>query len=294
MELSFTTLDVFTASRYAGNPVALVFVPHSLSHHLTQAQKQAIAKEFNLSETVFLHLKENEDEDSIRIDIFTCHAEVPFAGHPTIGSAYHVLTSSAVQPKALVTKAGRIPISLDNKTGMVRAEVPHDVRIHAMKVRSSWTEEPSPVVSIVKGMTFILASLDSLPALSQPRQNINTDTYDPTGLDPGWETGIITTYFYVLLGTDEAGCTVIRSRMFGTREDPATGSAASALCSYLALREDREKGKGPFAYSITQGVEMGRESHIGVEVLRTEDGTGVVTVALSGKAVDVMKGQVPL
>lgn len=80
MQLKYTTLDVFTSTRYQGNPVAIISVPFDISSSLTQEQKQAIAAEFNLSEIVFLHLPEDETEKSRKVDIFTSHAEVPFAG----------------------------------------------------------------------------------------------------------------------------------------------------------------------------------------------------------------------
>lgn len=85
--LSFVTLDVFTKTRYTGNPLAIIRVPTSVT--LSQSQKQRIAREFNLSESVFLHEQTAQDrsDKSVRIDIFTAYAEVPFAGHPTVGTA---------------------------------------------------------------------------------------------------------------------------------------------------------------------------------------------------------------
>ncbi len=78
--------------------------------------------------------------------------------------------------------------------------------------------------------------------------------------------------------------------MFGTREDPGTGSASSGLACWLAGREDRGLGKGPFKYAFTQGVEMGRRNEIAVEVTRGEDGEGIEKVVLSGTATVVMEG----
>ena len=82
--LAFTILDVFTSTPFKGNPLAVITVPPGVV--LTQSQKLAITKEFNLSETVFVHDVE-EPTDQRRFDIFTPHAEVPFAGHPTITTA---------------------------------------------------------------------------------------------------------------------------------------------------------------------------------------------------------------
>lgn len=122
MKLSFTTLDAFTTTRYAGNPVAIVRVPSSEKIALTQKQKQAIAAEFNLSEIVFLHLPGPEsDFREVDIDIFTNQAEIPFAGHPTIGASHYLLNELGEKTEAVITKAGRIPIRKDAATGELKA-----------------------------------------------------------------------------------------------------------------------------------------------------------------------------
>src|ERR1700753_3386043 len=134
--LSFLTLDVFTTTRYTGNPLAIIKVPQSTT--LSQSQKQRIAREFNLSETVFLHEQTQKDKDdqSVRIDIFTSHAEIPFAGHPTVGTANYLLrlldNEALNNVKALQTKAGRIGISLNPSVagGGVQISVAHNVHIH--------------------------------------------------------------------------------------------------------------------------------------------------------------------
>lgn len=171
--LSFVTLDVFTTTRYIGNPVAVVWVPHSST--LTQTQKQQITREFNLSETVFLHQQTVEDESKslARIDIFTPLTEVPFAGHPTVGTANYLLRlgdssvsshASLKSVKTLQTKAGPVPIVLSPNPAIpgVQISVAHNIWIHASpfaSYSSAWGTYP--VVSIVRGMTFILARLES-------------------------------------------------------------------------------------------------------------------------------------
>ncbi|KAK5449882.1 hypothetical protein LTS15_008455 [Exophiala xenobiotica] len=322
--LSFVTLDVFTTTRYTGNPLAIVNVPASLST-LSQSQKQRIAREFNLSETVFLHEQTDSDtaSSSVRIDIFTAHAEVPFAGHPTVGTANYLLrildlqndsNPALNQVKALQAKAGRFGITLDQAVNGTRIAVPHDVHIHA---GHPFADQPffdryqSPVVSIVKGMTFILAQLPDLEVLARQTKNLlgaeNTYT-SHHALDQGWRTGIVATYFFVDLGMIDNSTQTqtqtqtqtrdLRTRMFGSREDPATGSAASALASYLALQTGRA---GRYKYRLTQGVEMGQNSQIAVEVsvkLATattvlggiNDKVEVDEVLLSGSAVLTMQG----
>jgi predicted PhzF superfamily epimerase YddE/YHI9 len=284
MKLSFVTLDVFTDTRYTGNPLAIVSVPSS--PQLSQSQKQNIAREFNLSETVFLHPAEPSSDKpaEVKIDIFTSIAEVPFAGHPTIGTASYLLRYQNAPVQSLLTKAGAIPIrALENKAV---ARVPHDVHLHEATVDSGLTSQKSPIFSIVKGMTFILLELPSLDALSTITSTIYKDTYAPKILDAGgWNVGILVTYAYVL-GDFRDGVQEIRTRSQGSREDPATGSAASALSSYLALQSSRP---GNFRFRIVQGVEMGRRSVIELEVVKADDGT-IDSVFLSGEAVITMEG----
>jgi PhzF family phenazine biosynthesis protein len=284
MRLNFITLDVFTTTRYAGNPLAIVLVPSEYHKTLTQAQKQSIATEFNLSETVFLH---QVSERPVIIDIFTPIAEIPFAGHPTIGSAWCVLQFQQKNIEVLQTKAGLIPISLSD--GLVRAAIPHNIHIHARTFNSSLSGEASPIVSIVKGMSFILARVPNLEALGKAKSTLYEDTYNPEILDADWKEGLIGTLFYAPQGVGSSGHRAFRTRMHGSREDPATGSASSALGAYLALNEPDEKGSGPFRYILTQGVEMGKKSDIVVDVTRAGPGA-IESIFLSGTAVMVMQG----
>ena len=104
-QLRFYQLDVFTTTPYKGNPLAIVHLPPG--RDLEPEQKLKIAREFNLSETVFLHAIEG---DQAKIDIYTTTEELPFAGHPTIGSGWHLLND--VRPGiTLLTKAGAIPVA---------------------------------------------------------------------------------------------------------------------------------------------------------------------------------------
>lgn len=160
MKLSFTTLDAFSSTRYAGNPVAVVKFPASAAATLTQAQKQSIAQEFNLSEIVFLHTPDDPAASNERtIDIFTSMAEIPFAGHPTIGTSHYLLKSTKQDIKAVITKAGRIPIWVDESTGNVKVEVPHDFHRHAVTWPTPLNGLQNPTCSIVNGMAFIFVEV---------------------------------------------------------------------------------------------------------------------------------------
>ncbi|OAA50587.1 Phenazine biosynthesis PhzC/PhzF protein [Metarhizium rileyi] len=309
-ELPFITLDVFTTIPYRGNPLAVVTIPPTLSPPPSRAQKQAIAREFNLSETVFVHdVPDPETTKTRTIDIFLPSAEIPFAGHPTIGAAVSLLSQDV---DTLVTKAG--PISL-KKTAeqFVQASIPHDVHVHAKTARhlapsSLYAVEKlqedkdvrerelgAPVVSIVNGVTFLLIELDSLEQLAKVRTT--AVEFPPEELlDDGWKDGFIARLYYVKTGykIDESGLPVqlLRTRMMEhSFEDPATGSAACCLSSYLSIEGDKQATPHR-RYEITQGVEMGRESKVTVEV--ETKGNKIANVQLAGTAVQVMRGLVSL
>lgn len=321
-QLNFVTLDVFTKDRYKGNPLAIVHVPRS--SNLTEAQKQAVAREFNLSETVFLHDGDGESLDR-KIDIFLPNVEVPFAGHPTIGTICYICAgitpgSPSEERLTIYTKAGPIAAFFDHETKFAIASIPHKVNIHQASVHwrsvaevqpalmenfkvtgpqflETWTsrgngcEATFPIVSIVNGMNFVLVDFPRvdgyLENLRAGHPNIDSNV---TRLDEGWISSVIAPYYYVVLSDQKDKITRLRTRLIMSTvgEDPATGSAAAALCSYLALQ--RGQSSHIYTYKIDQGVEMGRHSEIGVEVTLDGSGKSVKEVLLSGTATLVMKG----
>jgi PhzF family phenazine biosynthesis protein len=306
--LNFVTLDVFTSTPYSGNPLAVVFLPEDPTSALTQPQKQIIAREFNCSETIFVHPV--NDKTKRTIDIFTTDHELPFAGHPTIGAASWFLHHStnpadSSHVTTLTTKSGDIPITANSLNKTVAAKIAHNTRIHAARFSKSelLRLHPSlapfipvedvtfPVFSIVNGMSQLFIELPSLEALAAVAPASGGELVSDEYLDEGWKGGLICVYFFVR-GVEDSALKqkVIRSRMMlGTLEDPATGSAASGLAAYLALTEG--KAGETVDYHVVQGVEMGRRSDIGVKV--TLDGERAVhEVVLTGTAVSVSEGKV--
>ncbi|KAF7546919.1 hypothetical protein G7Z17_g8096 [Cylindrodendrum hubeiense] len=314
-KLDFVTLDVFTTTPYQGNPLGVVHLPPptSTSPAITQAQKQAIAREFNYSETIFIHdvdPQNDTDPHTRRIDIFMTTRELPFAGHPTIGAAWYLKSHGITK---LITKAGPIPIDF-GPGELVGASIPHNTHLNSkvfadLNPHDGLHEVPeikeaelrAPIFSIVPGMTFTLIRLSSLELLS--RVAIGAFDYKPSELmDEGWSNTLIGRSYYVqtATSTSESPSTgqalrnvSIRTRMIlPSLEDPATGSAACALTSYLSLHEFNET---ELRFELTQGVEMGRQSEIFVDVRVKVDEQGVRTIEdvhLSGTATKVMKGEV--
>jgi len=205
LELDFLTVDVFTDTRFTGNPLAITFLPSGSS--LPQQTKQLLAREFNLSETLFLYLPSGcnsptphttlpDSVMALRADIFTVEEELPFAGHPTIGAAWLIrkyLGWKNVQK--LVIKAGEIPIQ-EVEGGFIRAGIPHAYHIHNHTLGSLLTQKQNrsgnggptvqeiesvlshdqetreaelqaPAVSVVRGLTFLLVRLPSLEHLAR-------------------------------------------------------------------------------------------------------------------------------
>lgn len=317
--IPYVTLDVFTKSVFEGNPLAVVFLQSPTA--LTTAQKQIIAKEFNYSETIFMHPIDSKDPHQQRIDIFTTALELPFAGHPTIGAASWILSLSPDAAKqgvnTILTKAGPIPISLSSPAGdqaAAAARIPHNVRIHEKKfpvvellklhpsIKSFLNPEVEgfTIVSIVNGVSQVHVELPSLEALAAVRASgvgvSNLDVNQGGYLDEGWGGhGLLVIYFHVKDVVDQVtGKKVIRSRMIlESEEDPATGSAATGLAAYLVSENPAAADQTVVhEFHVVQGVEMGRRSDIGVRVSMKKNGEGIDWIELSGSAVSVAKGEI--
>ncbi|KAJ3989522.1 hypothetical protein F5890DRAFT_1400819 [Lentinula detonsa] len=325
MSVSFQTIDVFTHTRFLGNPLAIIILHHSdldsdsnrLSQSLTQQQKQLLAREFNLSETVFIHTTQGNYDDPNEpfvIDIFTTTEELPFAGHPTIGAGWFLAQQWKTRTEfRLSTKAGEILVKkLPGKRSnedvkFVKLRVPIDFKTHPpyhspilstlkSKLHQSQLEPDDyvngvdgaePVASIVKGMSFVLIQLQNELGLAkfQPLHAItDAQLRIPDDHLGDWK-GFSSLYVFVVLPQ----VTDYHSSIFDGFEDPATGSAASTLCGWLAV----QKGIGKWKFEVIQGVEIGRESRIGVFV-DVDENSVVSKIELVGGAVKVLDGHIDI
>lgn len=299
MRYPYWTADVFTDRAFAGNPLAVVADATGLS----TGQMQTIAREFNLSETTFV-LPPEAKEQTFRLRIFTPAKELPFAGHPTVGTAF------------VLGAAGRIPLRED-VTSIVFGEnvgpVRVDIRAHNGKPVSSrlWVAQlpefgpPAPPVetlamalgleagdvlvdardapaSLSCGTPFLFVPLRSLDAVRRARAN---QEYWNRALNTRWTEAV-----FLFAHETDAKDASVHARMFaptfGIVEDPATGSAAAAFAGYLARREKLTQGSGRWV--IEQGFEMGRPSRMEVEA---DAANGVVTaVRVAGPSVIMSEG----
>jgi|MDTG01.3.fsa_nt_gb trans-2,3-dihydro-3-hydroxyanthranilate isomerase len=279
-------LDVFTNRAFSGNPLAVF--PNA--EGIDTSTMQAIANELNLSETVFVGRASSPERFPIRI--YTPTMELPFAGHPVIGTA-HLLAAldMAKRDCPLTLEADVGPLVVGYEKDLARFTAAAPIAIQSSTLNSLTATEllglkegevvGEPVLASC-GLPYHLIELDSLEALAcaQPSPRVWSEWVSPSGYAQ--------IYLYVIDKTaGQEG--VLRSRMFstegGVREDSATGSAAAALAGYLAMAMPCP---GLWRWEIHQGIEMGRPSQIFVEAERTEDSETLIRIA--GQAVVIGSG----
>jgi trans-2,3-dihydro-3-hydroxyanthranilate isomerase len=293
----FVTVDVFTEQRFGGNPLAVFLDARGLS----DADMQAIATEFNLSETTFV-LPPDNPQHHARVRIFTPRFELPFAGHPNVGTGYALALRDPNPPEHYVFEeiAGLVRVHVlrgpDHAiTGAriaaprafsIELEIPTEVvaACASLELGDIATNAHQPLVCSV-GTPFVIAEVASPEALFRASPDLASfraaaarfpDMADRFSL-----------HLYTRLDGD---ATRLRARMFGplagVMEDPATGSANAALAGLLTSLAPGENVD--LHYAIEQGVEMGRPSQIVASARKTAEGPILATVA--GSCVPVMRG----
>jgi trans-2,3-dihydro-3-hydroxyanthranilate isomerase len=301
MLLRFQTVDVFTADQFSGNPLAVVLNAEGLSTE----QMQAVAGEFNLAETTFV-LPPKNAKHTAEVRIFTPRAEMPFAGHPNIGTAFVLARAGTSYGRTIAgdqvtfeEKAGLVPITLlkDGTTISgarlaspqlltVGDEVPIEAVAAAcgISVDDIETKNHHPCIASC-GVGFILAEVKSRTGLASAAPHIDVFRRDIVNRGT---TGIL-----IYTQVDEHDVD-IRARMFaplkGIPEDPATGSANVALIGLLAKL--RPEPNLQLSRTIAQGVEMGRPSLLYAEA--EKHGGAVTATFIGGRCVPVMSGTVDL
>jgi len=300
MRREFVTVDVFADRRFGGNPLAVVLNADGLSPD----EMQAIAGEFNLSETTFV-LPPADAAHTAAVRIFTPRAELPFAGHPNVGTAFALGRRGSVFGRALgetivfEEKAGLVPLEflregadilgarLTAPQPLARgAEIGGDIVAQACSLAADdiETRHHAPCIASC-GTAFLFAELKTRRALAaaHPRAEVFAREFPVGGA-----TGL---HLYV---RDGAGGVDIRARMFaplaGVPEDPATGSANVALAGLLASL--RPEADVRLRLRIVQGVEMGRPSLLDADA--EKQGGQVVTMHIGGRCVPVMSGTIDI
>jgi len=302
----FVQLDVFTQTPLAGNPLAIF----TDGRGLNDVEMQALAREMNLSETTFILPRDaaTEAREGKKVRIFTVEQELPFAGHPTLGTALHLYASqpqSDQKKPAEITldlKAGKIPVRFtansqnagrDRVDGQVfgemrqrdpefgtalsRKEVARVIGIAVDELSSEW-----PIQPVSTGLTFTIVPFRNRQTLSDLKFSYAqaAEFLKSSGAN----------FFYFLCPERREGRLEARARMFFYGgEDPATGSAAGCAASWMV---QHEVAKSDEQVLIRQGIECRRPSEMYVRASR--DGKRVTNVCVGGYAVEILRGTVTL
>ena len=298
----FYTTDVFTNIIFGGNPLAVFPDARGISSELMQK----IAKEFNLSETTFV-LPPNNSSNTKQLRIFTPATELPFAGHPTVGTAYVLASIGDIPLENEITeivfeeKVGPVGVSIHSQHGK-----PKSAYLTAAQLPKFGPSPPEP---------SIIAS-----ALSLDKEDLLLGDWNPEAVSCGvpfffipvrdrktlgkaavnlehWKKHLQSSWFenlYIFCFEPEHPEANLRSRMFapamGVPEDPATGAAASALAGYLGIRESVSHGE--LQWMVEQGFEMGRPSILYVQAQKVNG--RIETVRVGGESVMVSEGRIEI
>ncbi len=297
----FHTLDVFTDRIFGGNPLA-VFPDGG---GLTTERMQTVAGELNLSETVFVFPPDNPVHTR-RLRIFTPGAELPFAGHPTVGTAHLLAEIGGIPLDGDETRivfeegVGPVPVTVRASGGQVVSAQFSAARMPEFgpaapplaRIAELLSLEPGdilndpPPAAVSCGVPFLFVMLADPDALARARTR--RDALEST-LAGSWAPQL-----YLLARSGNGPGTAYRARMFapgmGIDEDPATGAAATALAGYLAPLAAKESGT--VRWSVDQGVEMGRPSRLEVEA--DISGGAVTAIRVSGRSVIVSQGEMTI
>ena len=292
---SFVQVDVFSARPLEGNPLAVFTDARGLSDE----EMQALAREMNLSETTFIFPRdaETERQRGVQVRIFTPQEELPFAGHPTLGTAM-VLRSRSVGSKpsevSLDLKVGKIPVQFreesDGKVfGEMRQRDPEFGAIHApaavAQASGLHTEDIAPhppIQTVSTGVPFAIVPVKTLAAIQLLRP-------DWKRIEEYGRSSDAFSFFFVTRETVDPAARLHARMIFSNGEDPATGSAsgccAAWMVKYGVAKPDEQ-------VLIQQGIEIKRPSRIFVRAAR--EGERVTNVRVGGYTVEVLRGEVIL
>jgi trans-2,3-dihydro-3-hydroxyanthranilate isomerase len=288
--LQMVQVDVFSSTALEGNPLA-VFLDGT---GLGDDQMQAIAREMNLSETTFIlpRDKGTERERGVRVRIFTVQEELPFAGHPTLGTAFVLRGETRAPEIALDLKVGRVPVTFEDQDGkpsfgeMTQME-PKFGTIHDRQAVASACGLPVaafdpdlPIQTVSTGVAFVVAPLASLEIARKLQINQSTALDYLDKADGKF-------FYFVTRGGVLPSARLHARMLFYNGEDPATGSAAGCAAAWMTAHGVAQPDERVL---IEQGVEMQRPSHIFVRAGKKDN--RVINVRVGGNVVEIMRAEV--
>jgi len=292
--LAMAQWDVFSSRALEGNSLAVFFDARGL----TDAEMQSIAQEMNLSETTFILPRdsETERERGVRVRIFTVQEELPFAGHPTLGTAFALRGESAAKEIALELNVGKVPVGFEDAPGqaafgeMTQIDpvfgMQHDREAvaRATGLRTEDFDASLPIETVSTGLAYTIVPLKSLAIIQELRVDMNraSEYLEKTG-------GKF--LYFVSRETVDPAARLHARMLFYNGEDPATGSAAGCTAAWMVAHGVAEPDQRVL---IEQGIEMRRPSRIFVRASRRNESSDnrVVNVRVGGNAIEVMRGEV--
>ena len=301
--LAMAQWDVFTAKALEGNSLAVF----SDGRGLSDAEMQLIAKEMNLSETTFILPRdaETERERGVRVRIFTVQEELPFAGHPTLGTAFALRGNSGAKEIVLELNVGKVPVRfedtrLEEKPGQAAFGEMTQIdpvfgMLHEREAVARATGlrvedfDPSlPIETVSTGLAYTITPLKSLAVIEKLRVDMSraSEYLEKTG-------GKF--LYFVARETVDPAARLHARMLFYNGEDPATGSAAGCTAAWMVAHKVAQPDERVL---IEQGIEMKRPSRIFVRATFQADLQGehrdnrIVNVRVGGNAIEVMRGEV--
>jgi trans-2,3-dihydro-3-hydroxyanthranilate isomerase len=286
----FVQFDVFSSRPFEGNPLAVFPDGRGLSDQ----EMQALAREMNLAETTFILPRDAsiERERGVRVRIFTVQEELPFAGHPTLGTAFQLRGSTGTREIVLDLNVGKVPVRFEEQPGQpVFGEMTqvdpefgprHDREtvVRASGLRDGDLDPSLPIQTVSTGLPFTVVPVRGLEIMRNlhPDLKSSAEYLEQSG-------GKF--FYFVCRETVDSVARLHARMMFYGGEDPATGSAAGCAAAWMVAHGVAQPGERAL---IEQGVEMGRPSRIFVRADRKDD--RVVNVRVGGNVVEVLRGEV--
>ena len=285
----FVQLDVFCSRPFEGNPLAVFPDGRGLS----DPQMQAIAREMNLSETTFILPRDPavERERGVRVRIFTVQEELPFAGHPTLGTAFQLRGSGGAREVALELNVGKVPVRFEESPGqpvfgeMTQREPEFGPRhdreavARAAGLKDGAIDPSLPIQTVSTGVPFTMVPLRGL-------ENMRELNVDLRSSAEYLERSGGKFFFFVTRQTVDASARLHARMIFYNGEDPATGSAAGCAAAWMVAHGVAASDERVL---IEQGVEMQRPSRILVRASRQDD--RVVNVRVGGNVIETVRGE---
>lgn len=290
--LPFFIVDVFAEKKYAGNQLGVF----PKAGGLTDDQMQKLAKEMNYSETTFI-LSSEPSNGAYDVRIFTPDKEIPFAGHPTLGTAYIIQQEIIGKPVDTVTlnlKIGQIPVTFsygengpDNlwmrqKEPTFGSQIDAGTMSSVLRLQETHLDDRYPVEEVSTGLPFIVVPLKTLESLKRIQLNVNKCLT----LVEDLSSKAILAFCPETHDEQNDLCARVFAHYYGVPEDPATGSANGCLAGYLV--KHRFFGESAINIRVEQGHEIGRPSLL---FLKSEENHGKIEVLVGGKVIKVARGE---